>query len=64
MVFINIGAHFRYGSGRFQVYATYVENVRQDRYRGLGDMMTVLEDDRWVDGRCQVVRSRVRQPGY
>jgi len=45
------------------VYATHVDNVRRDWSRGLADVMTVLEDDRRVDGRRQVVRFWVCEAG-
>jgi len=43
------------------VYAAHVYDIRRDRSRGLADVMTVLEDDARVNGRRQVVRSRVRE---
>jgi len=45
------------------MYAAHVHNVRRDRSRGLGDVMTVLKNDRRANGRRQVVRFRVREPG-
>lgn len=40
--------------------AAHVDDVRRDRPRRFGDVMTVLKDNRRVDLRGRVVRSRVR----